>query len=177
MPHASSSHTLSIMTALSPRSESRTYSLRAATAADFTAVLSLLTTAKLALDDVDAQFGPQFAVAVDDTHGAVIGAAGVERYGDADDTVGLFRSAVVHDDWRGLGVGAALTADRIAWAEAEQLRALYLLTQTAADYWPRFGFERTARDTAPAPLMASHEWRHGCPSSAVAMRLDLPRRA
>jgi amino-acid N-acetyltransferase len=164
------------MTTAASHTASRTFSLRPATAADFAAVLTLLTAAKLAQNEVDAQFGPQFAVATDDTNGTVIGAAGIELYGHADASVGLFRSAVVHDDWRGLGIGAALTADRIAWAEAASLSALYLLTETAADYWPRFGFVRIARDAAPAPLMAAHEWKHGCPSSAVAMRLDLPRR-
>jgi amino-acid N-acetyltransferase len=147
-----------------PPHSSRTYSVRPATATDLDAVISLLAAASLAPNAVDVQFGPQFAVAVDGADGAVIGAAGI-------------RSAVVDSNWRGLGIGAALTDDRIAWAESASLSALYLLTETAADYWPRFGFERTARDAAPFPLMAAHEWKHGCPSSAVAMRLNLPRRA
>jgi amino-acid N-acetyltransferase len=155
----------------------RSYSVRSATAADLDAVVSLLAAASLATNAIEAQFGHQFAVAIDDLSGAVIGAAGVELYGEPGESVGLFRSAVVHHNWRGLGIGAALTDDRISWAESQLLAALYLLTQTAADYWPRFGFSRTPRDAAPAPLMAAHEWREGCPSSAVAMRLALPRRA
>jgi amino-acid N-acetyltransferase len=160
---------------MSADTPSGTFALRPATADDLAPVSALLAAAHLAPNALDAQFGPQFAVAVDTQSGCVIGAAGIERYGDDDGTVGLLRSAVVDETWRGQGVGAALTEDRLAWAEVESLRALYLLTETAADYWPRFGFERTARDGAPAALQASHEWKQGCPASAVAMTLALPR--
>jgi amino-acid N-acetyltransferase len=162
----------SFMPATDPR---MTYTLRPATADDLAPVSALLAAAHLAPNALDAQFGPQFAVAVDGESGRIIGAAGVERYGDGNDSVGLLRSAVVDETWRGHGVGAALTQDRLAWAEHEALRAVYLLTETAAEYWPRFGFERTARDGAPASLQTSHEWKQGCPASAVAMCLALPR--
>ena len=151
------------------------FTLRPATAADLATVTELLMAAHLAPNALDAQFGPQFTVAVDDGSGSVIGAAGVELYDGEGETVGLFRSAVVDEKWRGRGVGAALTHDRLSWAEYRALRAIYLLTETAAEYWPRFGFERTARDAAPGALQASHEWRQGCPASAVAMRVVLPR--
>ena len=150
--------------------------IRPAQTDDLPAVVSLLRTAKLEPNALEAQFGPQFAVAVDQTDGRIVGSAGVELYRDGPNVLGLFRSAAVDRAWRGRGVGAALTDDRIAWAEGESLRALYLLTETAADYWPRFGFSRTERAAAPAGLMASHEWKSGCPASAVAMTLPLPRR-
>lgn len=150
------------------------FTIRPASAADLGPVSALLSSAHLALNGIDMQFGPQFAVAVEQASGAVIGAAGVEMYGTAGNAVGLFRSAVVDEKWRGHGVGAALTHDRLAWAEHEALRAVYLLTETAADYWPRFGFERTGREDAPAALMASREWKQGCPASAVAMRRAMP---
>ncbi|MDZ7631229.1 MAG: GNAT family N-acetyltransferase [Gemmatimonadaceae bacterium] len=151
------------------------FTIRPATGEDLAPVSALLEQAQLAPNGIDTQFGPQFAVAIDACSGAVIGAAGVERYVDANGSVGLFRSAVVDDRWRGRGVGAALTRNRMAWAESERLEALYLLTETAADYWPRFGFERTSREAAPDAIMASHEWRHGCPASAVAMRAAIQR--
>jgi amino-acid N-acetyltransferase len=149
------------------------FTLRPATPDDLRPVSALLAAAHLAPNALEAQFGPQFAVAVDDVSGVVIGAAGIERYGEGADAVGLLRSAVVDERWRGRGIGAALTHDRLAWAEYASLRAVYLLTETAAEYWPRFGFERTDRADAPSVLAASHEWRLGCPASAVAMRLTL----
>ena len=152
-----------------------TYSIRPATPRDLAEVTELLTDAHLMLNRVESQFGPQFAVAIDDDSGAVIGVAGIELYGDDGEGMGLFRSAAVRDAWRGRSVGAALTEDRLRWAEREGLASVFLLTETAAAYWPRFGFVRVARDGAPRAMQESHEWRHGCPASAVAMRLDLPR--
>jgi amino-acid N-acetyltransferase len=160
---------------LAHESSSPGITIRAATTDDIRAVSALLLAAHLAPNALDAQFGPQFAVAVEAVAGDIVGAAGIEVYGDGLSRVGLFRSAVVDERLRGRGVGAALTEDRVAWAERESLAALYLLTETAVDYWPRFGFERTARDGVPAALMTSHEWRQGCPASAVAMVLRLPR--
>ena len=159
---------------LPPDRTQAAFTIRPATATDLGPVSALLADAHLAPNGIEAQFGPQFAVAVEKASGAVIGAAGVEMYGASGESVGLFRSAVVDEKWRGHGVGAALTHDRLAWAEHAALRAVYLLTETAADYWPRFGFERTARDDAPAAIMASHEWKQGCPATAVAMRRGLP---
>lgn len=142
--------------------------LRPAGPADRSAVAELLARCKLAPNGFDRQFDAGFAVA-ETADGAIVGVAGVERYGN----VGLFRSAAVDPTARGTGLGAALTRNRLEWARAQGLEALYLLTETAADYWPRFGFERVARDTAPELVRQSEEWAHGCPASAVAMRLDL----
>lgn len=146
----------------------RTYHLRAADPTDLPQAEALLTAAGLTLNDVGAQFGPQYVVALSGS-GEMIGVAGVEVYG----TYGLFRSAAVRPDWRGQGVGEELTADRIAWADTAGLEVLFLLTQTAADYWPRFGFVVTDRAGAPEALRSSSEWAEACPASATAMRLDL----
>jgi amino-acid N-acetyltransferase len=150
------------------------FHLRDATAEDLAAVTALLRASKLAPNAVDAQFGPQFSVAIDSGDQRVIGVAGIEVYGDAENTLGLLRSAAVDPAWRNHGIGRALTEDRLAWAARHKLAAVYLLTETAADYWPRFGFARMERALAPEPLMASHEWRQGCPASAVAMVRTMP---
>ncbi len=149
--------------------------IRPANARDVAAVSALLSAADLAPNALSAQFGPQFVVAVRPATGAVVGAAGVEVYTDGATSVGLLRSAVVDKRFQGRGLGAALTENRLRWAEREALVAVYLLTETAADYWPRFGFQRMDRETAPPALQTAHEWRQGCPASAVAMRLELPR--
>lgn len=142
--------------------------LRSARPGDLPAALDLLAARKLAANGVEEQFGPGFAVAVDGK-GELVGVAGVEIYGSD----GLFRSAAVRFEHEGQGIGDALTRNRLAWAREHGLRALYLLTETAADYWPRFGFIRIARDAAPDPVRASAEWAGGCPAGAVAMRLPL----
>lgn len=141
--------------------------VRPARAEDLEAVAQLLAAAHLPGDGLEEQFGPAYAVA--EVNGAIIAAEGIERYGDA----GLLRSAVVRDDWRGRGVGDMLTRDRLAWAERAGLEELWLLTTTAADYFPRFGFARADRAAAPDAMQASREFSEACPATAVAMRLNL----
>ena len=52
---------------------------------------------------------------------------------------------------------------------------MYLLTTTAEDYFPRFGFEVIDRSEADERLKESAEFRGACPDSAVCMRLSLDR--
>lgn len=143
------------------------FSIRPATASDLEAVKGLLQAARLPLDGLEEQFGDGYAIAECD--GAAIGAEGIEVHGDA----GLLRSAVVDAAWRGKGVGDALTRDRLAWAARHGLREVWLLTTTAADYFPRFGFARAERGAAPAPMQRSREFADACPASAVVMRRSL----
>ncbi len=73
------------------------------------------------------------------------------------------------EDAAGRGIGRMLV--RAALARAGGLRELYLLTMTAAGYFPRFGFETVGREVLPTALSASEELRCACPASAIAMRL------
>jgi amino-acid N-acetyltransferase len=151
------------------------YTLRPALTADLPAVRKLLADAGLPGEDVAPHFGDGYAVAVA-SDGAIIGATGVEVHGVVGDArYGLLRSAVVADAWRGRGVGEALARDRLAWARAQGLAEVYLLTTTAAGWFPRFGFALVTRESAPAPLQRSSEFASTCPSSAVTMRLRLAR--
>ncbi len=138
--------------------------IRSASAADLDTVRGLLQSAKLPTDGLEEQFGEGYAIAEFD--GVPIGAEGIEVYGDA----GLLRSAVVDTAWRGRGVGDALTHNRLAWAAQHGLREVWLLTTTAADYFPRYGFERAPRDAAPPLMQKSREFAEACPASAIVMR-------
>jgi amino-acid N-acetyltransferase len=99
----------------------------------------------------------------------VTGCAVIERYRD----IGLLRSVAVTGDIAGRGLGTALVEASIERARRLGLRGLYLLTTTAAGFFPRFGFERISRESLPPSLGASEELRGACPASAVAMRLTL----
>ncbi len=139
-------------------------SIRPAESGDRAAIAELLSASRLVALDETAQFGPQYAVAVDGA-GIVVGVAGYERYG-ADI---LLRSVAVAAPWRSTGIGARLTADRIAHARAQGCEAAYLLTDTARGYWERHGFSRVDRQEAPEAITHSHEWSAACPASATAM--------
>ena len=144
--------------------------IRDARPEDWTAVSELLAAAGLVALDETAQFGPQYAVA-EDGAGIPVGVAGYERYG-ADM---LLRSVAVAESHRSAGIGARLTADRLAHAEAAGASAAYLLTDTASGYWRRHGFEPIERSSAPAAIAKSQEWGHACPASATAMKRLLTR--
>lgn len=139
--------------------------IREARPEDWDAVSRLLAAFKLAALDAASQFGPQYAVA-EDGGGVLIGVAGYERYdGDI-----LLRSVAVAEGRRSAGLGARLIHDRLAHAHAAGASAAYLLTDTAAGYWRRHGFEAIDRSSAPESIRASTEWRHACPASATAMK-------
>jgi amino-acid N-acetyltransferase len=143
------------------------YAIRAATEGDLAAVETALRASDLPLDGLHEQFGDGYAVA--ESNGEVIGVEGIEVY----DRDGLLRSAAVVQKWRGKGVGDALTRDRIEWARRRGLRSLYLLTTTAGDYFPRFGFSSASRDAAPDGIKRSREFSEACPSTALFMTLPL----
>ena len=147
--------------------------LRAATPDDRSAIERLLRAAALPTDgvaDLLAAHADDFVVADDpERPGSLTAAAGLEVCGpDA-----LLRSVAVHAGSRAHGVGAALVQALVRRAESRGLRSLYLLTTTAADYFPRFGFARVARDVVPPDIAGTVEFRGACPASAVAMRRAL----
>src|SRR5688500_17752871 len=144
-----------------------TYTIRPARPEDVGRVETTLRTADLPLDGLRDQFGEGYAIAEAD--GELIGVEGIEVHGND----GLLRSAAVVAAWRGKGVGDALTRDRIEWAKQRGLDSLYLLTTTAGDYFPRFGFTRVDRGTAPEAVRRSREFAEACPDTALFMALPL----
>lgn len=51
------------------------------------------------------------------------------------------------------------------------MTAVFLLTTTAAPFFPRFGFERIGRESVPPALHAPGDFRGACPASADVMAL------
>ena len=143
------------------------FDIRPARADDLVAVQQLVVAAGLPADGIDDQFGDGYAIA--ESGGGAIGVEGIEVHG----TDGLLRSAAVDPAWRGAGVGDALTRDRLQWAATRGLREVWLLTTSAADYFPRFGFERVDRASAPVLIRQSRQFSETCCATAVAMRLTL----
>ena len=143
------------------------FTIRAARAADLSAVETALRDSDLPLDGLADQFGDAYAVA--EANGQLIGVEGIEVHGED----GLLRSAAVVSSWRGKGVGDALTRDRIDWARRRGLRSLYLLTTTAGEYFRRFGFAPVGRESAPDAVQRSREFADACPSTALFMALSL----
>jgi len=136
--------------------------IRRAKDSDLIAVERLLAASDLPIDGVRDNFS-SFVVA--DDNGAIAGAIGLEKYGSA----ALLRSAVVDEKSRGSGIGRKLVEQLLQRAEEAGVDELYLLTTTAEDYFPRFGFIRTSREDVPDAVKSSAEFRGACPDTAVVM--------
>ncbi len=134
-----------------------------ATPAVVPAVEALLVAAGLPLDGV-AEALETGVVAWDGD--SVVGAAAVEGYGGA----GLLRSVVVAEDHRGTGLGHALVAAAEDLARGLGARDLYLLTDGAAEWFPRLGYEVVEREVARAAVGASIEFTLVCAATGVPMR-------
>ena len=137
-----------------------------ATAADAPSILQLLRDAGLPLDGVVDHLNTALVVR---DGGAILGCAALEVYADG----ALLRSVAVSPAARGRGVGHRLTEEAIALAVSLGQRDVYLLTLTAEQYFPRFGFIQITRAQVPATVQQSIEFRFTCPASAIVMRRAL----
>lgn len=98
-----------------------------------------------------------------------VGLGGVE----ADGSAGLLRSVVVTESHRGEGYGTALCEALEDRARGNGVRALYLLTATAAPFFRRRGYETVARADVPEAIRQTAEFSDLCPASATCMRKNL----
>ena len=131
---------------------------------DVAAVEALLADAGLPLDGAAAAFDLG-VVGRAAPGGRVVAAAAIERFG-AD---GLLRSVVVAPDHRGTGLGRELVTAAEALAAEAGIRDLWLLTETAIDWFPRLGYQVVERATAAAAVGESIEFTTVCRDTGVPM--------
>lgn len=137
--------------------------IRTTTGQDLAAVRQLLIASGLPDDAVEENFA-DFIVAAEGDN--IAGVIGMERYGSA----GLLRSAAVSPEARSTGLGGQLVKKILERASVQGIRDVYLLTTTAEEYFPRFGFTRAARTEVPESVKASREFQGACPDTAVLMK-------
>jgi len=143
--------------------------IRHAAPEDLAGIERLLIENRLPTDGVgDALSG--FFVA--EHGGELVGVAGVEEC----EKFGLLRSTAVSPEWRSRGIGRQLVLRAIAESESRGVQALYLLTTTAEQYFPGFGFAKTTRDEVPDAIRRTGEFTGACPASATVMVYELGRR-
>jgi amino-acid N-acetyltransferase len=87
--------------------------------------------------------------------------------------VALLRSLAVASRARDRGVGSALLIDAERYAREHQVKEIYLLTTTAERFFARAGYERIAREMAPAAIQQTQEFSTLCPASSALMRKRL----
>jgi|GEM_PF-714156 len=102
--------------------------IRPAWAEDWPALRQLLQTCGLIETGVAAQLD---RVRVATWRGRIVGMALLERYAEG----GLLRSVAVEPAWQGRGIGRRLVDVMLEEARREGLSQVFLLTETAADFF------------------------------------------
>ena len=129
---------------------------------DLPGVLALLERSGLPQDGLSEHVATALVARTGDT---VVGSAALEVYGQA----ALLRSVAVDSALRGQGLGQRLTRAALDIAQQLGIGTVYLLTETAGDFFPRFGFHPIDRTAVDLSVQQSVEFTSACPTSAQAL--------
>jgi len=129
---------------------------------DFEAICVLLAAENLPTSDLNPALDNFFIAIKGD---AITGVIGMDKYG----TDGLLRSAVVHKDYRNTGIAGSLVNQLFDYAKEQGVTSLYLITNTAEEYFKIKGFIKIAKENVPATVLQSKEFNGLCPASSVIM--------
>jgi amino-acid N-acetyltransferase len=130
--------------------------------ADLASILALVETCRLPIGGLEEHLGTALVARA---QGRIVGSAGLEMYGEC----ALLRSVAVAPQLRGRGLGQGLVRAALDLARGRGVRSVYLLTETAAEFFPRLGFQVVDRGSVPAAVQTSVEFTSACPVSALAM--------
>lgn len=100
---------------------------------------------------------------------SLVGTGALERLGD----YALLRSLSVKLGVRGKSLGSNITEALIDEARSQNVKAIYLLTETARDFFHKKGFKDVRRDAVPDAVKNSSEFSHVCPDTAACMFYEL----
>jgi amino-acid N-acetyltransferase len=129
-------------------------------------IINLLQSQKLPSEDLPLLLN-DFYIALEEDK--LIGVIGMERYSH----YGLLRSMAVHPGYRNRHIAETLVNMLEDKAAATGITSMFLLTETAANYFERKGYDTITRDDVPNDLMGSSEFNHVCPESATVMKKQL----
>jgi UDP-N-acetylmuramate: L-alanyl-gamma-D-glutamyl-meso-diaminopimelate ligase len=142
--------------------------LRPAQRGDMAAIRGLLEQTKLPLEPArDDQFGSFYVLR---NERGVVGCVALEVVGDD----AILRALAVDSEWRGAGYGWMLADVAVGQARWRGVRRIYLLTETASDFFAaKFGFRVVDRSTVGRGVAATETFSQPTAAGLVAMRLDL----
>lgn len=129
---------------------------------DLDAVLALLSKVNLPIEGVADHF-QNFLVAWDESQ--LVGCAGIEIYDD----VGLIRSVAVHPSLQGQGIGHALIEEIESLSRDKGLKEIYLITDTAEQFFSELSFVTIPREDANPKIKQSLEFTVLCAKCGVCM--------
>jgi amino-acid N-acetyltransferase len=139
-----------------------------ATAGNEPEIKQLLAASELHHDDLDSSQLKNFILAWEGSK--LVGVVGLEIKADC----ALLRSLAVDAVYRNRKIATGLVKGMENYAKSLQLSRLYLLTMTAEEFFSRRGFRKTDRNSAPAGIQQTTEFKNLCPASAICMVKHLP---
>ena len=83
----------------------------------------------------------------------------------------LLRSVVAEP--RGQDAGTEVVKSLLLLAKVRGVRRVWMLTESAAGFFSRLGFEAMPRESVPEVIRSTKQFSDLCPSSAILMRCDL----
>ena len=104
-----------------------------------------------------------------DNSAIVKGCIGLELYSE----YALLRSAAVHPENQNQGIGKKLTEAIIAYAKKIQIQKLFLITNTAEEYFRKKGFTVIQENEIPASVKQSVEFTFQCAKTGKTMMLEI----
>ncbi len=138
-----------------------------ATERDRDEIRALLATTGLDGDRIDCGDHCSFLVLRNET--GFVGCVALEVFGEE----AILRSLAVKEGARGVGYGWMLADNAINLARLRGVRRIYLLTETASDFFAeKHGFRVVMPSTISADVADSATFRN-CAPGAITMRLDL----
>src|SRR6185295_8794074 len=84
----------------------------------------------------------------------IVGSIGMEHYGES----GLLRSMLVRPTFRNKGIASELVNHLSHYAKDRGVRKLFLITNTAEDYFQRMGFTKVLREKVEKEVLQSKEF-------------------
>ena len=142
--------------------------IRPARRADMPAVRDLLGKVGLRLGDAGDDDANWFFVLANED--GVIGTVALEVLGDD----AILRNLAMDEEHRGGGYGWMLADMAVSQARFRGVRRIYLLTESASDFFAaKFGFRVVDRSTVSPRVAGSSVFRLSTDTKFVAMRLDL----
>jgi amino-acid N-acetyltransferase len=135
--------------------------IEAAQPSDLPELQALLVRSDLPPDGLSEHIGAAL-VARDDAR--IVGSAALELYGQA----ALLRSLAVEPALRRQRLGQQLVRAALSLARQRGVAEIYLLTTSAAEFFPRFGFAPIERAGVAPAVRQSIEFVSACPASAQA---------
>ena len=101
----------------------------------------------------------------------VRGCIGLELYSE----YALLRSAAVHPENQNQGIGKKLTEEIITYAKNIGIKKLFLITNTAEEYFKKKGFTVVQKNEIPASVKQSVEFTFQCAKTGKTMMLEVKR--